>query len=379
MKKNIFARFRAGSRKSGLRRTWVNFATYGGALIVLITIIALGYRSNVNVTDEQKDSFVVAPTTKPIVNVEAIDDSKAIGYANKIATKTEMAIAPSVSEQAESVKILAAVDQNTTASVVNPTADDVEISSFTSAVTKYIVKDGDDLAMIAAKFDISEQTIKWANNMKDDAVAVGTELSVPVIDGVVYIVKNGDSLASIVEKYKSVQDQIIAVNNLESEIVTTGMQLVLPAGVLPETERPGYIAPRPRPVVSASYANSSSAGGWRAPNAPLAPGNTFYYGNCTWYAYNRRIQMGRRMDGIRGNANAWDDTARAAGYLVNRTPAVGAIIQSDGGRWGHVGVVESINDDGTITISEMNNRAYGGFGVANYNKISNPYDFIYIH
>lgn len=73
-----------------------------------------------------------------------------------------------------------------------------------------------------------------------------------------------------------------------------------------------------------------------------------------------------------GNAYNWDDRARAAGYVVDRTPAAGTIGQIDGGAYGHVFWVESVNGDGSINVTEYNNAyatqlysgkfRYGDFG-----------------
>lgn len=73
-----------------------------------------------------------------------------------------------------------------------------------------------------------------------------------------------------------------------------------------------------------------------------------------------------------GNAYSWDDAARNLGYLVNHTPAANSIGQSDGGTWGHVFWVESINADGSANVTEYNNAYatqlysgsyhYGDFG-----------------
>ena len=54
-----------------------------------------------------------------------------------------------------------------------------------------------------------------------------------------------------------------------------------------------------------------------------------------------------------GNANM-ATAAQAAGFTVNNTPEEGAIMQSSEGAFGHVAFVESVNNDGSITVSEMN-------------------------
>ena len=56
-----------------------------------------------------------------------------------------------------------------------------------------------------------------------------------------------------------------------------------------------------------------------------------------------------------GNAYSWDDGARAAGYRVDHSPAAGTIGQLDGGPYGHVFWVESVNPNGSINVTEYNN------------------------
>lgn len=82
-------------------------------------------------------------------------------------------------------------------------------------------------------------------------------------------------------------------------------------------------------------------------------------GNCTWYAHGRLREAGFTigLNSMSGNAGTWATAARNAGITVNSTPAIGAIAQSTPNRagynqYGHVAVVERLNNDGTILISE---------------------------
>ncbi len=50
--------------------------------------------------------------------------------------------------------------------------------------------------------------------------------------------------------------------------------------------------------------------------------------------------------------NNWAAAAQGAGFTVNHTPSKGAILQSSEGPFGHVAYVESVNSDGSVTISE---------------------------
>lgn len=85
------------------------------------------------------------------------------------------------------------------------------------------------------------------------------------------------------------------------------------------------------------------------------PGNTYEWGNCTYWAYAMRLWANKQIPTSWGNANTWDERAINDGYLVNHTPQVGAVFQSDAGDWGHVAYVSVVdNKTGEWTISEMN-------------------------
>lgn len=84
-------------------------------------------------------------------------------------------------------------------------------------------------------------------------------------------------------------------------------------------------------------------------------GDTYAWGNCTYWAFAMRLWAGNRIPTSWGNANTWDERAIRDGYEVNKTPAVGAIMQSDEGEWGHVAyVIEVDSISGQWKVSEMN-------------------------
>ncbi|KAJ1938149.1 hypothetical protein EC988_007676, partial [Linderina pennispora] len=59
-----------------------------------------------------------------------------------------------------------------------------------------------------------------------------------------------------------------------------------------------------------------------------------------------------------GNANQWDDAARASGVTVNDTPKPGAVGQTDrGSRFGHVVWVAKVSGD-MVTIEEYNYKRH---------------------
>lgn len=110
--------------------------------------------------------------------------------------------------------------------------------------------------------------------------------------------------------------------------------------------------------------------------------NDWYaWGNCTYWAAYRRIQIGEPIPNTWGNAITWAVRAAKDGYLVNHVPSVGAIMQQTNalGGLGHVAFVEQVNPiNGSWTISEMNRV---GFDEVDYRTMSESmalkYNFIH--
>ena len=76
-----------------------------------------------------------------------------------------------------------------------------------------------------------------------------------------------------------------------------------------------------------------------------------------------------------GNANQWDDNARASGKTVSSVPVVGSVAQTDGGYYGHVGVVVSVQGD-SVTILEKN-YDYNG-SIRTHTVPTSSYVYIYL-
>lgn len=74
----------------------------------------------------------------------------------------------------------------------------------------------------------------------------------------------------------------------------------------------------------------------------------------------------------RGSARYWNEIAQTLGYTVGSLPQVGSFIVWRGplymgDQWGYVAVVEIVNNDGTIDVSEMNWDRYSYDYRANIN------------
>lgn len=133
------------------------------------------------------------------------------------------------------------------------------------------------------------------------------------------------------------------------------------------TQAPTPTTQAPAPTTQATEAPSNNYG---PGNLNLSgyigsvsqPGSGYYSaGWCTWYVYNARYAIGRPLPTYLGAADSWPYRAAAAGYVVNNTPAVGAVIYMGNM---HVAFVEAVYGDGSILISE-GGWNYTAFG---YNK-----------
>ncbi|KXT60862.1 Immunogenic secreted protein [Streptococcus oralis] len=97
---------------------------------------------------------------------------------------------------------------------------------------------------------------------------------------------------------------------------------------------------------------------------------SYPYGECTWYVFNRAKEFGIQFDPYMGNGQDW---AHKSGYEVTNTPTKHSAVSFQGRQagghqtYGHVAFVEDVKDDGSILISECNFVQSGqGTGITNY-------------
>ncbi|HEV7454946.1 MAG TPA: LysM peptidoglycan-binding domain-containing protein [Candidatus Saccharimonadales bacterium] len=232
----------------------------------------------------------------------------------------------------------------------------------------YTVVAGDNVSSIAAKFNITSDSVMWSNNLSGNTVNAGLQLAIPPVNGIVYTVKSGDTLDSLANKYRANKDQIIAVNDIELTGLKVGDQILIPNGQ------------QPAPVIAFRASGTASYG----------PANGYDWGFCTWYAANRRAQMGNPVPSNLGNANTWAVIAASFNIPTGASPQVGAVAVKHSRAPGHVGVVESVNADGSFWMSEMNSYGQrsmtdssgaGGFGAVDWKLVPadliNTYTYVY--
>jgi surface antigen len=327
---------------------------------LFVSVIAIGYRA--------PQQYATAASAAPLANSAsetsdrpAVNDVVANDIAASVAAASNLAIAPNVAERAVSTRVQTQyASSDVTSSISKPTI--VQLSTASRNITQYAVVAGDTVESVAAKFGISPDTVKWANNLTNSSLAAGSTVDILPRDGIAYTVKAGDTVQSLADKYKADGSLITTYNDLEISGLTPGLKIVIPGAQLPTNERPGYVAPR------AAIASSTGGTYITGYSSGFSNGSTWFikrgtpnlgsyaFGNCTAYSFDRRAELGKPIGQRWGNAGSWATNARSSGYTVNRTPAAGAVIQDSG----HVAIVEEVLPNGDLRLSEMNARVSGG-------------------
>ncbi|MEA2092715.1 MAG: peptidoglycan DD-metalloendopeptidase family protein [Patescibacteria group bacterium] len=125
-----------------------------------------------------------------------------------------------------------------------------------SGIVSYKVEEGDTLEGIALMFNISSDTIKWANSIKNNNINPSNELLILPTTGVLYYVERNDSLGIIAQKHKAKIDDIISFNDIEDEkMIKLGDSLIIPNG-----EPAPILAPQQSTVVYYAQFNSVTHG-----------------------------------------------------------------------------------------------------------------------
>jgi murein DD-endopeptidase MepM/ murein hydrolase activator NlpD len=119
-------------------------------------------------------------------------------------------------------------------------------------ITNYIVQPGDTLKSIADSYNISVNTIAWANQLtSSSAVKAGQSLTILPVDGVLHLVKSGDTMSAIAAKYKAQAEDIISFNDLANQDdIYIGDILIVPGGVMPKNAAPAPISNNQIPLAN---------------------------------------------------------------------------------------------------------------------------------
>ncbi len=205
------------------------------------------------------------------------------------------------------------------------TARDLEDLPISDQISIYVVRQGDTLSEIAEMFQVSVNTIIWANDLRRAAeIKEGQVLVILPISGVRHVVVKDETLQSIVKKYRGDLEEVIQFNGLETDaVLTVGAVIIIPDGEV---------------------------------SAPATAGQPrFVRGGGPEYAgyYLRPIRGGVKTQGLHGYNGV--DLATAAGEPIYAA-AAGRVIISRTSSWngGYGNYIAIKHDNGTQTLYAHN-------------------------
>lgn len=146
-------------------------------------------------------------------------------------------------------------DLPSTTSVLSASVEDPETTTLVSdkvrdKTIKYTVQEGDTVASISQKFGVSEDTIRWQNDITKDKIKIGQILEILPITGISHKVQKGDTVYSIAKKYDTSPQALVdfpynTFSNDETFELAIGQIIVVPDGVRPAV---GPSIPRVRQI-----------------------------------------------------------------------------------------------------------------------------------
>ncbi len=318
---------RPARRKRILKKKLVRYSLVVFNLAVIASVSYLAF----NYTDNQATSYGFSNTMAEETS-NPLDSLSAAEVAVNIAKLTGLPQELAVTNQADTIDLYLKAAINEGEFVTKGQILSASIKS-KQDIIEHAVSQDETVSILATKYGVTSDSIKWSNGLSQDALEVGAKLSIPPVNGFVYIVGVGDTPEKLAESYSANADAIIAFNDAELGGLKVGDKIVIPNGT--KQRIPAFLRYK---------ANYGQNGYWR--------------GYCTWYVASK-INVPNNW----GNANTWDNFAKVSpGWTVSSAPVVGAIAQSNSGAEGHVAIVEAVSEDGSmIKYSDMNGLA--GWGV----------------
>lgn len=198
--------------------------------------------------------------------------------------------------------------------------EDIDFPS-SDQISLYEVKKGDTLSTVAKLFNVSRNTIIWANDLKSQTLTVGDTLLILPVTGIKYTIKKGDTVASIAKKYKADSEDIAKYNGvLVDGKLAAGEVIIIPDGEITVVQP---AKPKTKTKILNSYANSTPSG-----------------------FFTRPVVNGRRSQGIHGHNGV--DIAATPGTPVLAAASGRAIVAKVGGYNGGYGNMIIISHDNNI-------------------------------
>jgi murein DD-endopeptidase MepM/ murein hydrolase activator NlpD len=190
--------------------------------------------SHIMTVQKQGEEFLISEHGGPVILESNSFSKTAYAYTEHLSADGNQITEQNLNENnQEDPNYLTVINDDSFLSINSP-AEVFLPSVQRNEIVKYTVQDGDSPGKIAANFDISLNTILWANDLSSSPVIrPGQELIILPVSGINHKVKEGEVLSTISSKYKASIDEIIAFNNLKDErSIQAGQEIIIPGGTI---------------------------------------------------------------------------------------------------------------------------------------------------
>lgn len=202
------------------------------------------------------------------------------------------------------------------------------VDNYNGQISVYSVRSGDSFAAIAKMFDVSVNTILWANDLtKNSVLKAGQTLVILPMSGVMHTVVSGDTLQGIAKKYGGDISEISSFNDLKvTDKLMIGDTIIIPDGEVSFTTKPSVVSGSTVSRLTTTYSGPEYSGYYQKPFA-----------------------IGRKTQGLHGYNGV--DYGMPIGSALYAAAAGTVIIAKDSGYNGGYGKYVAIqHPNGTQTI-----------------------------
>ncbi len=206
-------------------------------------------------------------------------------------------------------------------------------------ISFYVVKKGDTVASVAKMFEVSQDTIRSANNLaKGASLKEGDTLLILPITGINYTIKKGDTLSSIAKTFQADVNDIKKFNGIgSSSALIAGETIVIPDGKLAT----------PLPVKSTGSSGTTS--GIKIKEGKIGSLIRVFGGADLGTYFIRPVAGGTRTQGIH-QGNAVDIGGKLGTPVMAAAEGTVIVAKNSGYNYGYANYVVIQHPNGTQTL-----------------------------
>jgi murein DD-endopeptidase MepM/ murein hydrolase activator NlpD len=134
-------------------------------------------------------------------------------------------------------------------------------------ISIYVVRPGDSISTVAKMFNVSANTILWANDLTSKStLKQGQTLVILPVTGITYTIHKGDTIQTIAKKYGADVDEILNYNDITiATTLNVGDQILIPDA---EIAAPAVKTTSSGPRTITKAPNEPLLDGWGWPSYP---------------------------------------------------------------------------------------------------------------